>query len=249
MTMKRIARTLLVLPLLTLALSSCALVSSTNTTRQTSAPHSITVQGVGMVQAQPDVAQINLSIAHTAPTTQEARGVVASTVRSILSHLQSLGVEERHVQTQYISYHTEYDYRESKRILLGMRAHQSLSIRLVDIITQPERLSAILDKVSTLERVELDGVYFDIQQKEELYRQSRELAYNKAKSKAEQYARLSGKRLGAVLTLSEERNDDTAQSQKMGRTYAAEAMMMTAHPVPTGEQSVTTEVTIAFAID
>lgn len=247
--MKRIAQLLLALPLLSIGISSCALVASSNQSRTASAPHSITVQGMGQVHAQPDVATVNLSISHTAPTTQEARGVVGATVHSLLGELKRLGVEDSQIQTRWLNYHTEYEYRDRGRVLLGMRASQSLSIRVADLDQQPERLSAILDKMSKLEHTELEGVYFDIKNKEELYKQSRELAYNKAKAKAEQYARLSGKRLGAVLTLTEGRNDDVGQSYKVARSYAGEAMSMQSHSVPTGEQSVTTEVTISFALD
>lgn len=248
--MKRIVLSLALLPLLTLGLGSCALVTSQHTAKQGDAQPNITIQGIGQVHAQPDLATLNLSITHTAPTTQMARGVVGSAVQSILAELQRLGVEKEYIETKSLNYRTEHDYYNDKRILIGIRASQSLSIRVTDIDTQPERLSTILDRVSSIEHVELDGVYFDIRNKEELYKQSRELAYKKARDKAEQYARLSGKRLGAVLSLHESRNYDVGQSYKVSHSDSAEFIRedSMSFSVPTGEQGVSTELTISFAL-
>lgn len=216
--------------------------------------NSITVSGIGTAIAAPDLAQININFSHTAPTTTEAKRKAEVTMEKILSILKAENIENKDIQTQYLNYRTEYEYRNGYRVKLGQRAEQRISINVNNLIEAPERLSSILDKVVAIDKVEVNYINFSIEDKSSLYKKSRELAYQKASEKAQEYAKLCGRKLGRVLTLSEYISNDVARAQNVRgiNNYAKEeavSVYMDAAHIPTGEQNVTTEISVVFSLD
>lgn len=121
------------------------------------------------------------------------------------------------------------------------------------MIETPERFSAILDKITAIDRVEVQNIQFDIENKAELFKQSRELAYQKAYDKARQYAELSNRKIGKVVTISEVTSRDIAQTRAFQNNLAfkEEAFSLASNNsgIPTGEQGVSSEINIVFSLE
>lgn len=119
------------------------------------------------------------------------------------------------------------------------------------MINAPERFSSILDKITAIDKVEVQNIQFDIEHKTELFKQSRELAYQKAYDKAQQYAELSGRKIGKVLTISEAVSRDIAQTRAFQNNLMLKEEtldMAGGSAVPTGEQGVSSEINIVFSL-
>jgi len=214
--------------------------------------NSVLVSGIGTVFAQPDMVQININFYHTAPTTREAKRVVDETMQRILKILQDENIEEKFIKTVSLNYDVEYDYRSGQRIRVGQRAQQSIVVIVNDIIDNPERFPALLDKITAINRVEIQNIQFDVEDKTELFKQSRELAYQKALEKANQYAELSGRKIGKVLTITEGVSRDIAQTRAlMGnvRFQAADEYFSDGSYIPAGERGVTSEINVIFLLE
>lgn len=216
--------------------------------------NSVTVSGIGTTYAQPDMAQIYINISHTAPTTSEAKRKVEQSMQQVLEVLQAQQVESKDMKTLALHYEVEYEYRNGRAIRIGQQARQTIAVTVKNLIDAPERFDSILDNIVSIDKVEVQNIHFDIEKKTDLFKQSRELAYQKAFDKAKQYAELSGRKLGSVLTISENVSQDVASSSnlKMQNNMAiAEAAYdaMDGGLVPTGEQGVTSEISITFALD
>lgn len=227
------------------------LVTSCNPKVQDS-QNSVSVSGVGTVLTQPDMVLMNIGFSHTAPTTKEAKRVVEQTMQQILKILQEENVEDKYVKTISLNYDVEYDYRSGRRVRLGQRAQQTIVVTVNDMINAPERFSSILDKITTIDKVEVQDIKFDIENKTELFKQSRELAYQKAFDKAQQYAELSKRKIGKVLTISEVVSRDVAQTRAfMNNQYLKEEALDLSDNsvVPTGEQGVSSEINIVFSLE
>lgn len=227
--------------------------ASCNSGRQV-ASNSIAVSGIGTAQAQPDMARMEVSFSHTAQTTQEAKKVVEQTMQKILKILQEEKVEEKDIKTLSLDYRVEYDYRNGHRIRLGQRAEQTIVVRVNNLINAPERLTSILDKVVALDKVEAHDIAFDIEKKADLFKLSRELAYQKALEKAQQYADLCGRKLGQVLTISENISNDVEPWHSLNKTRnvaqgAGDAFSSEDLSLPTGEQGVTSEISVVFSLE
>lgn len=213
--------------------------------------NSVSVSGLGTVLAQPDMVLMNVSFSHTAPTTKEAKKAVEQTIQRILKILQEENVEDKFMKTISLNYDMEYDYRSGRRVRVGQRAQQTIVVTVNDMINTPERFSSILDKITAIDKVEVQNIQFDIENKADLFKQSRELAYQKAFDKATQYAKLSGRKIGKVLTISEGASRDVAQTRAFMNNLRFEAAKeyLDNSSVPTGEQGVTSEINVIFSLE
>lgn len=213
---------------------------------------SVSVSGIGTVLAQPDMALMNVSFSHAAPTTKEAKRAVEQTMRHVLNILQEENVEDKFMKTISLNYDVEYDYRNGRRVRLGQQAQQTIVVTVNDMINAPDRFSSILDKITAIDKVEVHNIRFDIENKTELFEQSRDLAYQKAFDKARQYAGLSKRKIGKVVSISEVVSRDVAQTRAFHNNFAfKEEALYTADNsvVPTGEQGVSSEINVVFSLE
>ncbi|MCL1938841.1 MAG: SIMPL domain-containing protein [Candidatus Azobacteroides sp.] len=211
----------------------------------------VSVSGIGSVLAQPDMVQMNVNISHTASTTKEAKKAVDQTMQQLLKIFQEENIEDKFIQTVALNYEMEYDYRTGRRVRIGQSAQQTMLVTVNDILNKPERFSSLLDKITAIDRVEVQNIQFDIENKTELFRKSRELAYQKAFDKAKQYASLSGREVGKVLTISEGRSQEVAQTNAFMNNMRLEATKdadSVSSSVPTGNREITSEINVTFSL-
>lgn len=211
----------------------------------------VSVSGIGTVLAQPDMVLMNVSFSHTAPTTKEAKKAVEQTMQKIIGILKAENVEDKFLKTIALNYDVEYDYRSGRRVKLGQRAQQTIVVTLNDMVNTPERFSSVLDQITAIDRVEVQNIQFDIENKTELFKQSRELAYQKAYDKAQQYAELAGRQIGKVISISEAVSRDIMQTRayQNNMAYKEQAFTMSDDAgVPSGEQGVSSEINILFSL-
>jgi len=213
---------------------------------------SVSVSGIGTVLAQPDMVVMNIGFSHTAKTTKQAKTEVEQTMQQILNILREENVEDKFVKTISLNYDVEYDYRSGGRVTIGQRAQQTIVVTINNMINAPERFSSILDKITAIDKVEVQNIQFDIEHKTELFKQSRELAYQKAYDKAQQYAELSNRKIGKVISISEVVSQDVAQTRAFqnNQMFKEEALAMDAgSAVPSGEQGVSSQINIVFSLE
>ena len=213
--------------------------------------NSVLVSGTGTVFVQPDMVQINVNFSHTAATTGEAKKVVDETMQRILKILQDENIEDKFIKTVSLNYDIEYEYRNGQRVKIGQRAQQSIVVTVNDIVNKPERFPSLLDKITAINKVEISNIQFDIENKTELFKQSRELAYQKALEKANQYAEFSGRKVGKVLTITEGASQDIAQTRLLMTNVRFEAAggYFSDSSVPTGERGITSEINVTFLLE
>ena len=214
--------------------------------------NAVSVSGTGTVFVQPDMVQININFSYTAPTTKEAKKVVDETMQRILKILQDENIEDKFIKTVSLNYDIEYDYRSGRQVRVGQRAQQNIAVTVNDIINNPERFPSLLDKITTIDRVEINNIQFDVENKTELFKQSRELAYQKAFEKATQYAELSGRKIGKVLTITEGISRDIAQTRAFMSNVRFDAVgeyFSDGSYVPAGERGVTSEINVTFSLE
>lgn len=246
--MKRIFFTVIVFTSLFLSLASCNLNMQESRGR-------ISVLGTGTVLAQPDMARINIGFSYTKSTVSEAKTAAEQTLQRILGILRQENVEDKFVKTVDLNFDTEYEYRNRRRYRIGQRVQQTILVTINDMVKSPERLSSALNKITAIDNVEVHNISFDIENKTELFKRSRELAYQKALDKARQYAELSNRRLGKVLSVSEVKSRDFIQNRAVQNLAAnmelkAEVTEDTFDVIlPTGEQGISTEINVIFSLD
>jgi len=206
----------------------------------------VTVSGIGAVMVNPDMVQMTVNFSHTAATTREAKAEVDGRIGRILGILKEEGIEEKNIKTISLNYDTETEYRNGRYVVIGQKASQSMTVTMYNITENPNKFPSLLDRITAIDRVSVRNIIFDTENKTEIFRQSRELAYEKALDKANQYAKLSGKKIVKTLTISEGRNRDYYSMSQSNVAYESDGIMSMGASVPTGEQEIKTEITAVF---
>lgn len=165
--------------------------------------NAITVSGDGQVFAKPNMVQINVGFQETAQTSKEALDKVNNKVDEAMKVLKNNSIPDTDITTNNISVNTEYDYSTSTRRVIGQRASQSLTIKVKKIDSKAVKAVKIIDELSAINNLQMNGISFDIEDKSEFFSKARELAFNKAKQKAQELADLSKVKLTKPISISD----------------------------------------------
>lgn len=211
---------------------------------------SITVVGEGKSMAQPDIVQIQAGVSETRTTTKEAQEAANEKLNQILKILKEYKISEKNIQTSNLSFYPEYEWRkDNERILVGQKVRQSLNIKIDNIKDDTTRVTAILDKLATINGLELNSVQFDIEDKKEFFTEARKMAFEKAEQKAQELAEMGDVTLLKPIAISEA---DVSYNPPLLRNYAV--MESSADglgggsALPSGELEITTRVNVVFGI-
>ena len=206
----------------------------------------VSVNGIGSVTAEPDMAEIFVSLTFVAPTTRLAQEEVNKMSAGLLEIFKKAGIEERNIRTASLSFRPEYEYDNNRVTLAGQRVEQSMAVAIHEINAAPGRLSGILDEITSIDRVVLQRIEFGIKDRSSLFSQSRELAYKKALEKATQYASLAGLKIVKPISISEFDNNDFVP---LVQNRLADGLARTAATnLPTGELEVASQITVVFVL-
>ncbi|GGV41661.1 SIMPL domain-containing protein [Streptomyces spectabilis] len=164
-------------------------------------PATVTVTGTGSASAAPDLAVVSMGVEVTAPTSQKALAAQNTAARALLAAVREQGVAERDARTESLSLSAVYKEDDGASKLTGYRAAQSFSLTVRDLAATGRVIQAAMDAAGDAGRVH--AVAFDVADKRELRSKARAAAHDDARAKAEQYARLTGRPLGRLVSLSE----------------------------------------------
>jgi uncharacterized protein YggE len=209
----------------------------------------ISVSGIGTAMVSPDMVQIHLYFKNISSTTEQARNSVSASVQNALIILKEENIADNNIKTVSLNYGIENQYKDGTMIYVGQRAEQTIIVTIDDIKNNSSKLSKILDKMVLLDNISIRNIRFDIKEKTELFRQSRELAFQKALDKAEQYASLSGKRIAGVQNISESNNRNERFSQSNTMFSVITPYIDEYSNIPTGELEITTEIKVEYKIE
>lgn len=206
-------------------------------------PPSIQVSGLGRVLARPDKADITLAVDAQAKTAKAAREQAAVAMKSLIKAVEEIGIEDKDIQTSYVSLQPDYDATGNKIVRYHLNNQVVVCVRDID------KAGAVVDAAVQAggDATRVQGLSFAVDNSTEALAQARTKAYDDARKKAEQYAKLAGVSLGKVLHITEGEGRGIAPVP-----YAGEFAMLKRSadtPVQVGEQEIAVNVEIVFAID
>lgn len=213
-------------------------------------PGTITVSGSGTVRVQPDLLRLELTLRHTAESTGEAQARVADMVARALEILREAGVQDRNVRTAGLRFSPEYEWGQAGRRLLGQMAEQSISFSIENIDADASVASALVDRLTGINGIELQGMNFAVSDTDLPGERARELAFRQAREKADQFAALAGLRVVKVVGIFEEgRTLPTpmpAVQARNGAMFSEDSGAGTA--IPAGEMEISARIVVQFAM-
>lgn len=223
------------------------------------ASNTISVSGKGEIFAKPDIASFSFSVEAEALDAAAAQEKSAESMNAIVSHLKENGIEDKDIKTSGYSLNPKYRWEQGictqfgcpngKQILEGYTVSQSVTVKVRDTAKAGDLISNVGEKGAT----NISGLSFTIDDDEKLKRDARELAIKDARENAKKLADDLGVRLGRMMNYWEDQTGgypmpmyDTMSSMG-GEGMAREAKMM-APSIPSGENTITSMVTIVYEI-
>jgi len=196
-------------------------------------PDSITVSGVGTVDAVPNEAEMSFGAETRRPTAEAAVAANADVMRRIVNALRQAG--GRKLATQWVSV---YPFTDESGQVNGYSASNSVSA-----VSDVEDAPGLIDAAAGAGANEISGPGLTSSNAEALYRQALAKAVDAARLNAAVLAQASGRSLGAITAIVE---GGSSEPEPMYRTAAQAADSST--PIVPGEQKTTATISVTFSL-
>ncbi|NUS72747.1 MAG: SIMPL domain-containing protein [Corynebacteriales bacterium] len=196
----------------------------------------ITVTGEGRVSQKPDILLAKLGAEVTASSVESALERCSAHMSEMIKVLHAGSVPGSDTTTAGASVRNAYSEGKAR----GWVANQSLSVRFRDLAQAGELVTRVLSAGGNAARLHHLG--FDVDDPTEAQHEARRLAFADAQTKAELYAQLASRQLGAVNRVLETGSPGggaVMRTMSAGRAGSAPAM-----PVESGSLDITVTVEI-----
>lgn len=204
------------------------------------ATRQVTVVGAGKVQGTPDILNVNVSMEAVAPDVSGALNQSSERQQAVIKALVDAGVDRKDISTSQVSLQPQYV--QDGNAISGYRASNSIDVKIRKLDWASQGLALIASTGGDATRI--NSVSFAIEDDSQLIRDARTRAFEDAKSRAEQYAQLSGLTLGPVISISEAAGSaGPPMPMQMPRAAAMEDV-----PLEPGQQTVGFSVTVVWEL-
>lgn len=160
---------------------------------------SISLDGVGRVETEPDVMIVSVRIQTKRSTAGASILATNRAAKAVARAFREDGVAQRDIRTTSISVNSHYDYRERRDD--GYVAINALTVRLRKLDDAGVTIGHAAKAGGDAVRV--GPIRFALEKADTFVRRARRLATLDVRDKAKQYAALMGRELGRVRSISE----------------------------------------------
>lgn len=167
--------------------------------------NTITVEGDHEVFAAPDIATVSFSVRAENLDLVKAQEQAETSAASAIAGLKNLGIDEKDIQTTYYNASPRYEWDQKcgqygcetgERKLVGYEVNETVTIKIRDL----SKVSGAIGALGGAKVSDIQGPNFDIENRDELVQEAREVAIKEAKEKAKVLAKELGVRLGKIVS-------------------------------------------------
>ena len=202
-------------------------------------PREVTVVGSGQVQGVPDTLTADVGIEFTAPDVTAAMNQTNDRQQAVINAVAGAGVDRKDISTTEVNLQPQYD--NAGGAITGYRAGNSIRVKIHPTDSASHVLAVIVGAGGDATRI--NSVSYSIADDSQLVKDARARAFQDAKNRAEQYAQLSGLKLGKIISISEA-SGATAPAPPPLRGGA----MPSAIPLEPGQQTVSFSITAVWQL-
>lgn len=205
-------------------------------------PRQVTVFGSGQVQGVPDTLTAHVAIEFNAADVTTAMNQTNDRQHAVIDALVAAGLERKDIRTIQVSLQPQYATPESTgtTTITGYRATNALELTIHPTDAASKLLTLVVSTGGDATRI--GSVNYSIADDSQLVKDARARAFDDAKSRAQQYAQLSGLNLGRVLSISE--TGGATPPQPSGSPAPRASMA----PLEPGQQTVSFSVTAVWEL-
>ena len=95
--------------------------------------HTISVAGSGKVTVVPDMATINLGVLIQREKAKAAREAGAEAMTKVIASLKALGIDDKDIQTAWVSLNPVYDYQSNTQRITGYQLQNTVTVTVRDL--------------------------------------------------------------------------------------------------------------------
>jgi uncharacterized protein len=159
----------------------------------------VVVAGEGIVKAPPDQAWVTLATESRSKNPKDAQSQNAAAMNAVQQKLAAAGLSKDLVRTLAYDLQLESDWVNGRQVPRGYVARNIIEVRLDDI----GRVGEVIDLAVTSGANSVQGVRFDLKQRDTLEREALKRASADARARADAAAAGAGSSLGRVLRIEE----------------------------------------------
>lgn len=199
----------------------------------------IVVSGTGQVSIAPEIATLEVGVSLTGPDLAQARDAAATKIGAATSYLANAGVAGTDIATTRLNVHTSFDRdvrQQTHHVSSGVQA----TIR--DLDAAERIVNDLFTEIG--DGLTMNGLTFGVEDATTGRSEAIELAFEDARDKAVQLARLAGVSLGPVLAISESEGGYQGQPM-MARSQMARGDI----PITGGQLDQQATITVRWAIN
>ncbi len=246
---------LLICASLALVAEAISIFSRLNTVADITKVPTIVVSGEGQATVIPDIAEFSFTVDKTAATVAAAQAAATALTNKAIAAVKAAGVADKDIQTTDYSINPHYTYSSQptacplngcspvRQIPDGYEVSQTINVKVETASTTGQ----ILQTVGSLGVTNVSGITFTESNPNAAKDEARAKAITDAEQKAEVLASQLGVALGHVVSFQESNNYPRpimfAASVSVANTAAV------APSIPTGQNTVTDDVTITYEIN
>ncbi len=199
--------------------------------------HTISMSGHGEAKAAPDLVTVNAGVTTSAATAAAALSANTARMKQVFAALEKMGVPQKNIQTMNFSVSPQYSNPQGNEgpRLTGYQVNNQVRLQLDDV----SGLGKALDALAAAGANHMNGIGFAIRDPAPLLAKARADAIADARLRAETYARAAGVTLGPILSISEGGE---------GPRPMYRMMAMAPVPVAAGEETISADVVVVWAI-
>lgn len=212
-----------------------------------SASTSVSAVGNAEITADPDIAYVTLGVRVTKSTVKSAQDENTKLMNAVINSAKKAGVEEKDIQTNNISVYPSYDYSSSAQKVIGYDVSNSVSITIRDL----DKVGSIVDGALAAGANTVNGLIFDLEDKDPVYNKALAQATKKASSKAKVMAEAAGLKVGGIESIIE--SGASVQMNRAGSSYYYDVVVDEATSssfggsIQAGQVTVSANVTVTYS--
>jgi uncharacterized protein YggE len=215
----------------------------------------IVVSGQGQAVVIPNAAEFSFSVTKTAATVAAAQNAASTLTNQAIAALKSAGVADKDLQTTDYSINPHYTYSATptvcplngcppvQQVISGYDVSQTIDVT----VETASSTSQLLSTIGQLGVTNISGVTFTESDKNAVQNEARANAIANAQTQAATLASQLGVTLGRIVSFQESSNNYPMP------IYAAQGLSSASNAavapnIPTGQNKITDNVTITYAI-
>ncbi len=204
----------------------------------------VRVSGTAEVKVIPDRALIELGVERQNASASLAKQAEDAAARKILDRLHANGIEEKDIQTTYLSLRPQYNYRKGMRISYFV-AEQTLTVTLRDLTKVDKLLQELINAGGN----RINSIQYETSEPRKYRDQARDLAVKAAREKAQALAHALGQEIGKAQSIEETAESGFIQTAFFYNNSVEETRGVSRSPATSaGQNRISASVTVSFEL-